>query len=528
MYVTEVSYQNACKEIIQTLLRNENADLHRLKNQISRKYSLDRVPTNPDILAATASDEREFLIQRLRIKPIRSLSGVSVVAVMTPPLPCPHGRCAYCPNVPGVPNSYTGKEPSAMRGLQNSFDASSQVRSRIEQLTSTGHQVSKVELIVQGGTFPAADRCLQEQFVKGCLDAITSEPSRNLMHAKVNAEHSLVRNVGMTFETRPDYCREEDIDNMLGLGVTRVEIGVQTINDNIYRRVERGHTVKDVVDSTQRLRDAGLKICYHMMPGLPGADDKSDAKIFEDLFSNPLFMPDMLKIYPCLVLEGTKIHEWWQKGEYEPYTTEEAVDLLSEVKAKIPPWVRIMRVQRDIPSPLIVAGIKKSNIRQLIHGHLQEQNLKCRCIRCREIGHQMTSSSFEDAILLVSSYDAGGGKEIFISVEDAVKDSLIAYLRMRLPSEKVYRPEITARPSALVRELHVYGSVVSVGERDAKAWQHKGYGKSLLQEAEQIAQEEGAEQILVTSALGARDYFRKLDYESIGVYMGKSLQNSLP
>jgi elongator complex protein 3 len=239
-------------------------------------------------------------------------------------------------------------------------------------------------------------------------------------------------------------------------------------------------------------------------------------------------MPDMLKIYPCLVLEGTKIHEWWLKGEFKPYTTEEAVDLLSNVKARIPPWVRIMRVQRDIPSPLIIAGIKKSNIRQLIHEHMLEHNLKCRCIRCREIGHQVTASSFEDAILSVRSYDAAGGKEFYISVEDTANDSLIAYLRLRLPSKDVYRPEIKAKPSALVRELHVYGSVVSVGDRDAKAWQHRGFGKSLLQEAEQIAQEEGAEQILVTSALGARDYFRKLDYQPIGVYMGKNLRNNQP
>jgi elongator complex protein 3 len=509
-------------------LRDEEGDLHRLKNKISHKYCLDRVPTNPEILAATTSDERELLTQRLRIKPIRSLSGVSVVAVMTPPQACPHGRCAYCPNVPGVPNSYTGREPSAMRGLQNSYDAYSQVHGRIAQLTSAGHHVSKVELIVQGGTFPATDRSSQEQFVKGCLDAITSIPSRNLLHAKTNAEHSLVRNVGMTFETRPDYCSEKDIDSMLDLGVTRVEIGVQTINDNIYKKVERGHTVKDVIDSSQRLRDAGLKICYHMMPGLPGADPRSDAKTFEDLFSNPSFMPDMLKIYPCLVLEGTKIHEWWLKGEFKPYTTEEAVDLLSHVKVRIPQWVRIMRVQRDIPSPLIIAGIKKSNIRQLIHEHMLEQNLRCRCIRCREIGHQVIGSSFEDAVLSVRSYDAGGGKEFCISVEDVAKDSLIAYLRLRLPSKEVYRPEIKVKPSALVRELHVYGSVVSVGNRDAKAWQHRGFGKSLLQEAEQIALEEGAEQILVTSALGARDYFRKLDYQPIGVYMGKNLRNNQP
>jgi len=522
----DYSFHAACRKIVERLLIDPEVDLSQLKTDISRGHGLERLPTNPEILAAASPEERGRLLFRLRLKPTRSLSGVNVVAVMTPPHPCPHGRCAYCPSIPGVPNSYTGKEPSAMRGLQNSYDPHSQVHNRLEQLRSSGHQVSKVELIIQGGTFPATGGAAQEQFVKGCLDAITGVPSRSLAEAQDYAEKSKIRNVGLTFETRPDCCGEEDVDRMLELGVTRVELGVQTIYDDIYHLVDRGHQVKDVVDATGRLRDAGLKVCYHMMPGLPGSDFSRDFKAFDEIFSNPSFMPDMLKIYPCLVLEGTKIHEWWLRGQYRPYTTEEAVDLLSEVKARTPPWVRIMRVQRDIPAQLIVAGVKKSNLRQLIHQRMREQGLTCRCIRCREIGHRAPSApaSSTDAVNITTiAYDAGGGREFFISAEDTVRDILIAYLRLRLPSPKVHRIEVVEKSTALVRELHVYGSVVPVYDHQPDAWQHRGYGKALLREAEQRAQEEGAEQILVTSALGVRDYFRRQGYERVGPYMGKSL-----
>lgn len=520
----EASFHAACREIVDRLLRDK-VNLPKLKSEVARKHSLERLPTNPEILASANPEEQCRLQAKLRLKPTRSLSGVNVVAVMTPPHPCPHGRCAYCPSFPGVPNSYTGKEPSAMRGLQNEYDPYSQVSNRLEQLRSSGHRVSKVELIIQGGTFPATNAAFQERFVKGCIDAITGVPSQSLAEAQAYAERSRVRNVGLTLETRPDCCGEEDVDRMLGLGVTRVELGVQTVYDDIYRLVERGHGVKDVVDATQRLKDAGLKVCYHLMPGLPGSDFNRDLKAFEEIFSNPGFMPDMLKIYPCLVLEGTKIHEWWLRGEYQPYTTEEAVELLSKVKAQTPPWVRIMRVQRDIPAPLIVAGVKKSNLRQLINQRMREQGLVCRCIRCREIGHRgsTTPTSEGDIEITTFSYEAGKGKEFFISAEDPEQDILIAYLRLRLPSPRAHRIEVTERPTALVREIHVYGPVVPVDEHEPDAWQHRGYGKGLLWEAEQIAHENGVEQILVTSALGVREYFRRQGYERVGPYMGKRM-----
>jgi len=267
-----------------------------------------------------------------------------------------------------------------------------------------------------------------------------------------------------------------------------------------------------------------------MMPGLPSSNYQDDLETFERLFHEADFEPDMLKIYPCLVLEGTKIHDWWKKGIYRPYTTEEAVELLSEVKPKIPPWVRVMRVQRDIPAQLIVAGVKKSNLRQLIRNQMAERRLRCRCIRCREVGHRMQTEGVEPCTenlgLSTTEYDASEGREFFIAIEDQDRDVLIGYLRLRLPSEKASQTEVRDGLTGLVRELHIYGIAVSLDDNVQGAWQHRGYGKELLRKAEAIAQEQGAEKILVTSALGVRQYFRGLGYERIGPYMGKRFNSA--
>ena len=520
-------FHSACRKIIDSLLADGSVDLHHLKTATAREYNLSRLPTNAELLATATEQERRNLLPLLQLKPVRSISGVNVIAVMTPPHLCPHGRCAYCPSVPGVPNSYTGKEPSAMRGLQNAYDPYNQVKNRLAQLRTIGHSGSKIELIVQGGTFPAVNIDEQRHFLKGCLDAITEKRSESFEQTASEAEESKARNVGITFETRPDYCDEKTIDNMLQLGVTRVELGVQTLHDEVYKLVDRGHTVQDAVDATRRLKDAGLKVCYHMMPGLPSSNYQDDLESFERLFRDTAFKPDMLKIYPCLVLEGTKIHDWWKQGIYRPYTTEEAVELLSEVKAKIPPWVRIMRVQRDIPAQLIVAGVKKSNLRQLIRNQMAERKLRCRCIRCREVGHRMQADGVEpqseNLKLTTTEYEASEGREFFIALEDEIRDILIGYLRLRLPSERASRPEVCNGPTGLVRELHIYGTTVSIDDTVQGAWQHRGYGKELLKKAETLAQEQGAEKMLVTSALGVRQYFRRLGYERIGPYMGKLL-----
>jgi elongator complex protein 3 len=499
-------------------------DLDVAKYRATRRYSLGRVPSNSEIIAALNTEERRRLIPLLRRKASRAISGVNVVAVMTEPYPCPHGRCAYCPGGPevGSPQSYTGHEPAAMRGAQNMFDPGAQVRSRIDQLRAIGHTVDKVDLIIMGGTFPASPRPYQEWFVKGCLDAITGSESGSLEEAKLGAESSEIRNVGVTVETRPDCLEQRDIDRMLGLGVTRVEVGVQNVYDDIYRLVERGHTVQDVVDGTRRLKDSALKVCYHMMPGLPGSDPERDLEGFHRIFEDPAFKPDMLKIYPTLVVKGTKLYEWWRRGEYKPMTTEEATELVARVKEMVPPWVRIMRVQRDIPVNQIEAGVDKSNLRQLAQGLLAERGSRCRCIRCREAGHRaMEGVEPENLDVVHRLYEASGGVEDFISVEDPGNDVLVGFLRLRLPSEEAFRPEITV-DTGLVRELHVYGSMTPVGAPGVD-WQHMGWGEALMEEAERVAAERGMRRMVVMSALGTKEYYHKLGYVKEGPYVSKTL-----
>ena len=359
------------REIIFRLMEIANPtkkDLDKLKMKVAGKYNLNKVPSNAEIIRHLTPEERVRLIPILRRKVVRTISGVTVVAVMTKPSPCPQEEpCAYCPGglTFGVPQSYTGYEPAALRGAQNEYNAYDQVRTRIEQLEAIGHKVDKVELIIMGGTFPSTPQEYQESFIKNCLDAINETMSSSLTDAKKIAETSRVRNVGITVETRPDWAKMDQVNNMLSMGVTRVELGVQNIYNDIYEKVNRGHRVQDVIEATQIMKDAGLKVVYHLMPGLPGSNFKRDLKGFKEIFSNPNFKPDMIKLYPCLVIKGTKVYQWWKQGDYHPYTTEEAAILIAELKKFVPPWVRIMRVQRDIPANLIEAGVKLSNLLQI-------------------------------------------------------------------------------------------------------------------------------------------------------------------
>jgi elongator complex protein 3 len=506
-------------------------DVNRAKTQAAAKHQLNRIPSNAEIIAAMNVKEKLHLLPILRRKATRTISGVTVIAVMTKPNPCPQPEaCAYCPGGPAqnVPQSYTGHEPAAMRGKQNDYDPYLQVKSRIQQLTAIGHRVDKVELIIMGGTFPSTQSEYQKWFIQRSLDAITDKASADLEEAKANAETSRIRNVGITVETRPDWCKEKHVDAMLDRGVTRVEIGVQNPNDKIYRLVGRTHTVADVTEATRIAKDAGLKIVYHLMPGMPGSNHAEDFEAFKRVFTDPAFKPDMIKIYPCLVIKGTKAHEWYLKGEYTPYSTEAATDLIAEVKQIIPPWVRVMRVQRDIPAQLIFAGVKKSNLRQLVQQKLVKNNRKCGCIRCREVGHRMAVNNVLPALdnvrILSNCYDASEGQEIFISAEDPENNVLIGYLRLRVPSSKAHRPEIKATPAAVVRELHVYGPLVPVGKHLSKAWQHKGHGSILLSEAERVANEEyGLRKLLVISALGTKQYYKRFGYSRDGIYVSKML-----
>lgn len=509
-------------------------DVNKLKIKTAGKYHLDKVPSSADIISQLTPQEAKQLIPILKRKITRTISGVTVVATMTKPYPCPQPEpCAYCPGGPtlGSPQSYTGHEPAAMRGSQNNFNPYEQVMSRINQLTQIGHKVDKIELIVMGGTFPATPLEYQTWFIQRCLDAITHKPSGSLEEAMANAEVSQIRNVGITVETRPDWCKYPHVDAMLGMGVTRIELGVQNPDDEIYRRVGRTHTVSDVVEATQIAKDAGLKIVYHMMPGMPGSNPQKDFEVFSRVFTDPAFMPDMIKIYPCLAIDGTKASRWYKEGTYQPYSTEQAAEVLAEIKKTIPPWVRVMRVQRDIPARLILSGVKKSNLRELVRQKLVEQGWRCRCIRCREVGHRLQVDHVKPDLSKVEirtqRYDASEGKEFFISAEDPENDVLLGYLRMRIPSQKAHRPEITEVPSAVVRELHVYGQLVPVGKREDGAVQHRGYGKELLLEAERIAGDEfGLEKLLVISALGTRRYYMRHGYGRDGVYVSKRLKKA--
>jgi elongator complex protein 3 len=530
-----LSTDNAARDIINALLllpSPTHDDVNRLKTQVAAKHQLQRMLSNAEIITALTPKEKLTLLPVLRRKTTRTISGVTVIAVMTKPQPCPQPEpCAYCPGGPtqGVPQSYTGHEPAAMRGSQNSYDPYRQVQSRIRQLTAIGHRVDKVELIVMGGTFPATPLEYQTWFIQRCLDAITGKKSANLEDAKAHAETSRIRNVGITVETRPDWCKQPHVDAMLDMGVTRVEIGVQNPSDELYRVAGRAHTVADVIEAARVAKDAGLKIVYHLMPGMPGSNPARDLAAFKQVFTDSAFKPDMIKIYPCLVIAGTKAYDWYGEGAYKPYTTEEAAELVAEVKKALPPWVRVMRVQRDIPAGLIVAGVDKSNLRQLVQQKLAEQGERCGCIRCREVGHRLAvdnvTADLDKIQILTTRYQASEGEEIFISAEDSENNVLIGYLRLRVPSAKAHRPEINAVPSAIVRELHVYGPLVPVGKHSAKAWQHKGYGAILLGEAERVAREDyGSKKLVVISALGTKQYYMRFGYRRDGVYVSKMLK----
>jgi len=461
-------------------------------------------------------------VSSLRIrKPTRMLSGVTVVAVMTAPFPCPHGKCAYCPGGPdyGTPQSYIGNEPALMRALRNRYDPYLQVHDRLRQYLALGHQPSKIDLIVMGGTFTALPWSYRVWFMTNVYEAFNRFPEPkpktlpSLEEAQLRNETAKIRVVGVTFETRPDWAKEKHADEMLYLGGTRVELGVQSIYDDVLRKVERGHGVKETIEATRILKDSGFKIVYHIMPGLPGSDPDRDLEMIKEIFSNPDFRPDMLKIYPTLVIKGTKLYEWWVKGEYRPLTNEEAIELISEMYRYIPKWVRIMRVQRDVPAPIIEAGPNLGNLREYVERRALEKGIRIKEIRFREVGRALRRGVRVSKVTITKEYyEASEGIEVFIAAEDTENDVIVGLLRLRIPSDKAHRPEVDSR-TAIVRELHVYGPQVPVGVEYDDAWQHKGWGRRLLETAEDIARYEfSARKIIILSGIGVREYYRRLGY----------------
>jgi elongator complex protein 3 len=380
-----------------------------------------------------------------------------------------------------------------------------------------GHPTDKVELIVMGGTFLAYPEDYQYQFIKDCFDALNGEESADLEEAKQINQTAKHRCTGLCIETRPDWCRQEEIIRMLEFGTTRVELGVQTLDDGIYRLIRRGHRVEDVVKATALLRENGFKVHYHWMPGLPGSTPEKDLELSKLLFSDSRFRPDGLKLYPTMVVQGTELERWYQENRYQPYDTKTLINLMVNIKSIVPKYVRISRVLRDIPPRFITAGCKDS-LRGVIKQRMKQRGVECKCIRCREYGHRARDGwEIGEPQMVRMDYEASGGREIFLSFEDEA-ETLFGLLRMRIQSRPVEN-------SALIRELHVYGPEVPLSQQKEEAAQHKGLGKALLHEAERIAREEfQAQRMIILSGVGAREYYHTgFGYRLHGDYMVKNL-----
>uniref|UniRef100_A0A8B9UR05 Elongator complex protein 3 n=1 Tax=Anas zonorhyncha TaxID=75864 RepID=A0A8B9UR05_9AVES len=499
------------KQLIEAHEQGKDVNLNKLKTKTSAKYGLSAQPRLVDIIAAVPPQYRKVLVPKLKAKPIRTASGIAVVAVMCKPHRCPHinftgNICVYCPGGPDSDfeystQSYTGYEPTSMRAIRARYDPYLQTRHRVEQLKQLGHSVDKVEFIVMGGTFMALPEDYRDYFIRNLHDALSGHTSNNVAEAVRYSERSLTKCIGITIETRPDYCLKRHLSDMLSYGCTRLEIGVQSVYEDVARDTNRGHTVKAVCESFHLAKDAGFKVVAHMMPDLPNMGLERDTDQFVEFFENPAFRPDGMKLYPTLVIRGTGLYELWKTGRYKSYPPSTLVDLVARILALVPPWTRVYRVQRDIPMPLVSSGVEHGNLRELALARMKDLGTQCRDVRTREVGiqeihHKVRPYQIE---LVRRDYVANGGWETFLSYEDPEQDILVGLLRLRKCSEESFRPELKGGVS-IVRELHVYGSVVPVSSRDPSKFQHQGFGMLLMEEAERIAKEEhGSWKIAVIS-----------------------------
>ncbi|EMR10859.1 elongator complex protein 3 [Pneumocystis murina B123] len=533
----------ACGEIVSNLIRiyesgqYNNINLNAIKQGVCRKYKLSTQPRLMDIISAIPDFYKPYLLSKLKAKPVRTASGVAPIAVMSKPHRCPHiamtgNICVYCPGGPDSDfeyssQSYTGYEPTSMRAIRARYDPYEQARGRIEQLRSLGHTVDKVEYIIMGGTFMSLPETYRDWFISNLHNALSGHTTYDLDEAVKFSEHSKTKCIGITIETRPDYCLEPHLDSMLRYGCTRLEIGVQSVYEDVARDTNRGHTVKAVCETFCLAKDAGFKVVSHMMPDLPNVGIERDLYQFREYFENSAFRTDGLKIYPTLVIRGTGLYELWRTGRYKNYTPNVLVDLIANILSMVPPWTRIYRIQRDIPMPLVSSGVENGNLRELALSRMKDLGWTCRDIRSREVGiqeihHKVRPNQIE---FLRRDYMANGGWETFLSYEDPERDILIGLLRLRrCSSATTYRPEFRVCPTSIIRELHVYGTAVPIHDKDPKNFQHQGFGMLLMEQAERIAKyEHGSQKIAVISGIGVRSYYRRLGYVLDGPYMSKSL-----
>ena len=458
------------------------------------------------------------LLARIRLKPIRTLSGVTTVTVLTKPYPCP-AKCVFCPTEQNMPKSYIADEPGARRAVENNFDPFDQVTSRIEALSSVGHPTDKIELLILGGTWSAYRRDYQEWFIKRCFDAMNQLESDSLEQAFRINENAAHRNVGLVIETRPDEINPAEITWLRRLGVTKVQMGAQSFDDEILRINRRGHTVAQTLHAVSLLRAAGFKIVLHWMPNLLGATPQSDRIDFQRMWDG--FCPDEIKIYPTQLLEHTELYKIWQEGGYQPYTTQELIDLIADIKPTIPRYCRVNRIIRDIPSTYVVEGNKVTSLRQDVHRELQRRGTRCSCIRCREIGkgHIDHNHLIRQDII----YPAAYAEEHFLSY-NTDEDKLVGFLRLSLPYQnapKIGIQEIEG--AAMIREVHVYGQSLEVGKDLPGAAQHIGLGTRLLNWAENIAAQHGYQRMAVISAIGTRQYYLNRGFQRGKYYLLKEV-----
>lgn len=522
--------EQCLRGLIEHNIENEKT-LNHFKKQFAKIHAIP-TPSNVQLMKVYRSlKERQEITDMnglaglLQKRKIRSLAGVSVITVLTKPFYCP-GKCVFCPTEQGMPKSYLSNEPGAMRAVLADFDPIRQVKTRLNSLKNQGHPTDKIELIVLGGTFSAYKHAYQTAFIRQLYNALNEKSSRSLHKAQTINETANHRAIALSLETRPDHVTPKELGRFRSLGCTKVQIGLQCLDDEILTYNKRGETVEQGRQAIKFIRDAGFKFSVHMMPNLPGSTPEKDYDMMVKLFEDPAYKPDFLKLYPCVVVPYSELEHWWRRGEYQPYSDEVLTDLIIRIKKIVPEYVRIDRLIRDIPGDSILAGSLITNLRQMIendrvlHGQWQ-----CRCIRCREIRSDRVDQ--KNIVYKQNEFDAADGKEFFMTYEDAVQDKMLSLLRLRFPSylysgRRHFMLELEG--AAVVREIHTYGFHVEIGKTREAAPQHVGLGRQLLQKAEKITKEAGIKKLAVTASIGTREYYRKWGYEREGTYMMKSLQ----
>ncbi|MDO8499308.1 MAG: tRNA uridine(34) 5-carboxymethylaminomethyl modification radical SAM/GNAT enzyme Elp3 [bacterium] len=529
--------------------------LNEIRRRILRTNKGETLPTTADLLKSyhklvkNGSLKVSPMLERLLVKrAVRTLSGVSIVTSLAKPYHCP-GKCVYCPNEPDMPKSYLAEEPAAARAQSLRFSPFLQMRRRLETLTANGHPTDKIELIVKGGTWNAYPLAYQYWFIAESFRAANGEKmakpedesvekaKKELLRAEKKNETAKHRIIGVTLETRPDFITEKTVWEMRDQGCTRIELGAQSTDDKVMDLTKRGHRTARTKEATVLLKNYGFKVDYHLMPQLPGTTPKKDLKMLKEVFEDPDYRPDMIKIYPCSVIRDTELYEWFKAGKFKPYSVRELIETLVAFKPHVPHYCRISRLIRDIPGQYIKSGNRTTNLRQVIQQRMAEQGLKCKCLRCREIGHQINIKiqnsknrlrtgtrkiKGQKTKLFIDEYEASGGMEYFLSFEDIDRQVVYAFCRLRINNPTNWGKNNFYQ--AIIRELHTYGQMLELGTRNKKASQHQGLGKQMMLAAEDICRKNKVKKLAVISGVGVRDYYRHAGFRLENSYMVKKLK----